>query len=81
MQSKNQRSPKHEIVTAQHSDRWQIYYRLQALGISCQCQTNQPLQVKIDDTLTAIQLWSVTKQCTASRPELVHWLNRCWAIK
>ena len=80
MQSNNQRSPKHDIVTVQWSDRWQIYHRLQALDISCQCGTNRPLQVKVDDIHTAIQLWSVAKQFTASRRELVHWLNRCWRI-
>ena len=81
MQSHNQRSPKHEIVTVQSSDKWQIYHRLQALDISCQCRTNKPLKVKVDDIHTAIQLWSVAKQYTASRQELVHWLNQCWKIK
>ena len=81
MQSNNQRSRKHEIVTVQSSDKWQIYHRLQALDIFCQCRTNKPLQVKVDDIHAAIQLWSVAKQFTASRGELVHWLNRCWKIK
>ena len=81
MQSNNQRSPNHEIVTIQSSDKWQIYHRLQALDIACQCRTNKPLQVKVDDIQTAIQLWSVAKQFTASRRELVCWLNRCWKIK
>lgn len=81
MQSKNKRSPNPEIVTVEWSDRWQIYHRLQTLDIPCQCRTNKPLQVKLDGTLAAIQLWSVTKQFTASRQELVHWLNQCWMIK
>ena len=81
MQSNNQRSRKHEIVTPQQSDRWQIYHRLQALDISCQCETNKPLQVKVDDIRTAIQLWSVAKQVTSPRGELVQWLNQCWQIK
>ncbi len=81
MPSNNQRSQQHEIVTVQSSDRWQIYHRLQTLEIFCQCGTNKPLQVKVDDIHTAIQLWSVTKQFTASRKELVDWLNQCWNIQ
>ncbi len=81
MQSNNQRSRKQEIMTFQSSDRWQIYHRLQALDISCQCGTNKPLQVKVDDILTAIQLWSVAKQVTSPRRELIQWLNQCWKIK
>ena len=81
MQSNNQRSQNHEVVTIQLSDRWQIYHRLQALDIFCQCGTNKPLQVQVDDIYTAIQLWSVAQQFNASRGELVHWLNQCWQIK
>ena len=72
------RSHQHEIVTVQRSDRWEIYHRLQALEIPCQCSTNKPLSVKVDTIYRAIQLWSVAKQLTAPNDELVHWLNRCW---
>lgn len=78
MLSNNQRSLHPEIVTVQWSDRWQIYHRLQSLDIPCQCKTNKPLQVKLEDTRAAIQLWSVARQYTASRQELIDWLDRCW---
>lgn len=81
MQPPNQQVSTHEITTVQCPDRWQVYHRLKALDISCQCKTNRPLQVKLDNTISAIQLWSVTKQCTASRQELVDWLDRCWLLK
>ncbi|MBE8993746.1 Asr1405/Asl0597 family protein [Microcystis aeruginosa] len=29
-------------------ERWQVYHRLQALDIECQCLLHQPLQVRID---------------------------------
>ncbi len=80
MPSNNQPSRHQELVTVPLADRWPIYHRLQALDISCQCGTNQPLQVKVDDLQTAIQLWSVAKQFTASRGELVDWLNQCGQI-
>ena len=81
MKGKNQRSRQHQIVTIQWSDRWQIYHRLQALEIGCQCGANKPLEVQVDDIKTAIQLWSVAKQFTAPRYELVNWLNQCWKIE
>lgn len=81
MQSQDRQSSTPERITVQGSDRWQMYYRLQTLDISCQCKTNRPLQVKLDSILTAIQIWSVAKQCTASRQELVDWLDRCWLLE
>ncbi|MGV2826882.1 Asr1405/Asl0597 family protein [Myxosarcina sp. GI1(2024)] len=62
-------------------DRWQIFHRLQALEITCGCATNQPLWARLDNVKTAIQIWSVVKQHSASRLELVDWLNRCWQIE
>lgn len=58
--------------------RWDIYYRLQDLAIPCTCQTGQPLQVNIQSTKDAIQLWSVVKRITACRQDQIAWLNICW---
>jgi hypothetical protein len=69
------------IVNLHRTDRWQVFHRLQALDISCQCGTHQPLLVQIENPQAAIQLWSVVKQCSASRGELIDWLNRCWQMK
>lgn len=62
-------------------DRWQVYRRLQELGIPCECGTNQPLRYQIKDVTAAIQLWSVVSQLTVPRRELACWLERCWQIR
>lgn len=67
-----------EMVEVNCSDRWQIYQRLQELAIPCWCSTNQPLRVHIVDATAAIQLWSVSRQVTMSRQDLMCWLERCW---
>lgn len=66
------------VVEVNRIDKWQVYQRLQALQISCHCAIDRPLQVEVADIGTAIQLWSVVRQFTASRSELIDWLNRCW---
>jgi hypothetical protein len=66
-----------QIVDIKWGDRWQAYRRLQELGISCSCSSGQPLQVVVDDSIVAIQLWSVVRQFNESRYELAVWLNNC----
>lgn len=63
------------------SDRWQIYRRLQDLEIDCSCQINRPLQVNLHSCYTLVQTWSAIEQFTASRQELIEWLNKCWQYK
>lgn len=70
-----------QIIEVAWSERWQVYHRLKALEIECSCQTDKPLQAYLSNPKTAIQLWSVVKQCTANRQELIDWLNQCWQIK
>jgi len=67
-----------EVVDIQGVARWQMYNRLQELGIACQCVAYQPLKVQVCSPATAIQLWSTTRQITASRQELAQWLELCW---
>jgi spore coat protein U-like protein len=67
-----------QVIEIDFADRWQVYRRLQELSISCQCATNQPLNVQIDNVTAAIQLWSVVRQLTLPRSELAYWLERCW---
>ncbi len=62
-------------------DRWQVYQRLQELDIPCWCETNQPLKVEISNVTTAIQLWSVIRQFTISRQEMIYTLEDCWQNK
>lgn len=67
-------------VKVNRGEKWQIYYRLQELEIPCQCISNQPLEVTTTTPTAAIQLWSVVKQLTAPRAELINWLERCWPL-
>ncbi|MBR8836544.1 MAG: hypothetical protein DSM106950_21635 [Stigonema ocellatum SAG 48.90 = DSM 106950] len=78
MESLSQKPEVSEIVFVNWADRWQVYQRLQELEIPCSCATNQPLRVHIADVAAAVQLWSVTKQLTAPRQDLVCVLERCW---
>ncbi|MEC4814272.1 MAG: hypothetical protein SAK29_13505 [Scytonema sp. PMC 1069.18] len=66
------------VVEVNWADRWLVYRRLQELGISCSCESNQPLTIEISDVTTAIQLWSVVRSFTAPRQDLIHTLKQCW---
>ena len=68
-------------VGVKSTERWSIYYRLQQLGIPCQCSTNKSLQVELAHALAIAQLCSVVRHSTASRSELITWLDDCWKIK
>ena len=70
-----------QIVTVEGSERWQVYHRLKALEIECSCRINEPLHVAPDSPQQAIQLWSIVKQVTSDRQELVDWLHQCWQLK
>lgn len=67
-----------QVIEIAFADRWQVYRRLQELDIPCQCGTNQPLSVQLNNVSDAIQLWSVVRQLTLGRRELVSWLKSCW---
>jgi hypothetical protein len=67
-----------EPIEIQGVDRWQIYHRLQELGIPCQCRSHQPLQVFAGDATSIVQLWSVTQHVMMQRSKLVELLDRCW---
>ena len=68
-------------VDIKSTERWSIYHRLKELEILCRCSTNQPLQVELDNPGAIAQLCFVVKGSTASRSELVDWLDDCWKIK
>ena len=69
-----------QVVKVARSDRWHLYHRLQELMIPCWCLPDGTLQVEIQDGQNALLLWSVVRQFSASRKELVDWLNQCWNI-
>jgi hypothetical protein len=80
MNSSSSKPAAGQIIEIAASDRWLVYYRLQELGIPCECGTNQPLRYQVDDVKSAIQVWSVVKQLTLPRRELASWLEHCWQL-
>jgi hypothetical protein len=67
-----------QVVEVNWADRWQVYFRLQELGIPSWCEQNQPLTVEIVSVTSAIQLWSVSRQFKVSRQEMISTLKQCW---
>jgi hypothetical protein len=66
------------VINLRVAERWEVYHRLQSLQIDCKCSTDQPLQVCVDSPAQLLQVWSVLRQVSASRPSLVSWLETCW---
>ncbi|BAZ07868.1 Asr1405/Asl0597 family protein [Calothrix sp. NIES-3974] len=58
--------------------RWPIFQRLQELSIPCSCLADGTLEVQVETPLTALQVRSVVMQYTASRHQLITWLEFCW---
>ncbi|BAZ45063.1 hypothetical protein NIES4102_20800 [Chondrocystis sp. NIES-4102] len=69
------------IVNVKGADRWDIFRRLQALEIECQCSSNQPLLITLNSPTTALQVWSVVRQFSTPRKQLIDWLNNCWDVE
>jgi hypothetical protein len=69
-----------QLVAVSRLDRWRICHRLQELMIPCWCPPDGSLRVDIRDSINALLLRSVVQQFTASRPEMLDWLERCWLI-
>ncbi|NJK40097.1 MAG: hypothetical protein HC835_20690 [Oscillatoriales cyanobacterium RM2_1_1] len=67
-----------DVLGIHWGDRWLICYRLQELDIPCWCEVGQPLRVRISTPKEAMQFFSVVKQYTAPRHELLQNLERCW---
>jgi len=65
-------------ITIECEDRWQVYYRLQELGIKCQCGGFKPLQVTLQTPTEAVQLWSIVQRVSAPRQALIQGLHRSW---
>ncbi|MBW4560202.1 MAG: hypothetical protein KME32_03430 [Mojavia pulchra JT2-VF2] len=66
------------ILEVNWADRWVVYQRLRELDIPCWCESNQPLKVEIANPIAAIQLWSVMRQFTVSRQNLIWSLEKSW---
>ena len=81
MKSSSSNQPIIHTLGINNTERWSIYHRLQELDIPCRCSTYQPLQVEIDCPSAIAQLCCVVKRSTASRSELIDWLDNCWRMK
>lgn len=66
------------ILEVNWADRWQVYQRLRELDIPCWCESNQPLQVEIINPLAVVQLWSVMRQFSVSRQDIISSLEKSW---
>lgn len=69
-----------QVIGIQGVERWQVYHRLQELEIKCECRPHKPLEIECNSPQDAIQVWSVLKNLTESRQELLLWLDRCWQL-
>ena len=69
------------VVEVPLGDRWCIYHRLQELMIPCACPTDGSLRVEVNHGITAILVRSTVQQFTATRCELLNWLERCWDVE
>ncbi|MFQ4145078.1 Asr1405/Asl0597 family protein [Chlorogloeopsis sp. ULAP02] len=78
MKSFSSKLQEKHVIEVNWAERWLVYQRLQELDIPCWCEANEPLTVQIDNTLAAIQVWSVMRQFTVSRQELIWTLELCW---
>lgn len=65
------------FVPVECGDRWQVYFRLQELGIPCQCKAYQPLLVDIQSAQALIQIISVVRRVSTPRTDLAQGLNQC----
>ena len=78
--SADQRQPS-RVLSVKWAYRWDVFRRLKALEIDCQCSTNEPLLVDLYSPTTLVQIWSVVRQSSADRQELIDWLDNCWCVK
>ncbi|NEO72004.1 Asr1405/Asl0597 family protein [Moorena sp. SIO3H5] len=69
-----------QVIEIKWGERWQVYRRLQELEIPCHCKTDQPLRAEIDNVMALIQIWSILRQLTLPRQELISWLDDCWRL-
>ncbi|MEL6931151.1 MAG: Asr1405/Asl0597 family protein [Cyanobacteria bacterium J06600_6] len=69
-----------QTIEIDRTESWFAYRRFQDLAIASSISTGQPLRVAVNDPHTAVQVWSVIKQVTGSRSELINWLEHCWEM-
>ncbi|MEL7054269.1 MAG: Asr1405/Asl0597 family protein [Cyanobacteria bacterium J06634_6] len=65
-------------ITVSCEDRWQVFHRLQALDIDCQCGGFKPLKVSLKTPTEALQLWSIVRRVSAPRQVLIDSIQQSW---
>jgi hypothetical protein len=80
MNPTNQISPDSQMIAVSGTEKWDVYHRLQDLGISCQCSMHKALSVDVSSPNEVAQVWSVVRRVTSSRESLVKLLKCCWEI-
>jgi hypothetical protein len=71
-------TPPGQVIAVPKGDRWRIHHRLQELRITSLCNADGSLQVEINHATELLLVYSIHRQFTATRGELVNWLERCW---
>ncbi len=69
-----------QMIPITSDDRWQVYFRLKALGVTCCCQSHQALEVQVQSPLDVIQIWAVVQAVDAPRGDRVARLERSWRL-
>ena len=69
-----------QMIPVASDDRWQVYFRLKALGLTCCCQGHQALGVQVHSPLDVVQIWSVVQAVDAPRGDRVARLERSWRL-
>jgi len=68
------------LVEVDRLARWDVYLRLQKLGIPRMCKLGEPLRVRVDSPTVAIQLRCVIQSVTAPKAFQANHLERCWGL-
>ncbi len=61
-------------------ERWNVLWRLGELSIGCACVPDGSLAIQIKNCHEAILVRMILLRYTASRPQHLAWLERCWRL-
>jgi len=70
-----------QMVSVSQCDRWSICHRLQELVTACHCPADGSLRVEVNHWIDAVLVRSTAQLFTASRTDLVDWLQRYWNVR
>lgn len=67
-------------IDIEQTNRQKVYERLQQLEIPCSWGDGEPLQVRVENPVAALQVWSVLQQYAPSDAAVRQRLKRCWQM-